>query len=87
MREDNGLFDSIVVYDKADPSIFKCWLDDINQVIHMTNRSLRKNLIKKSRGVVHQILSIIDHWMDDEIIAKLRQALSLMSTIEQQEKN
>ena len=82
MREDDRLFDSIVMYDGSDPSIFEWQLDDINQVTRMTNRSLRKELMEKSAGVVHQTLSMIDHHRtDDAIITKLGQDFSLLSTM------
>ena len=82
MREDDGLFSSIPVYDGTNPFLFECWLNDIDQASHLTNRSLRKELMKKSGGVVCNTLSMIDdRWKDYAIVAKLRQDFSLMSTM------
>ena len=54
MREDDTLFESIEVYDRSNPSIFECWLDNIDQASHITKRDLRKELIKKYGGVVQK---------------------------------
>ena len=82
MREDDRLFSSIPVYDSTNLTLFECWLDEIDQATHLTNMSLRKELLKKSGGVVHNILSMLnDRWMDDTIVAKLRQDFSSMSTM------
>ena len=56
MRDDDHLFDAIEVYDGSDPTRFEHWLDSIDQVACISNRNLRKELMKKSDGVVHQTL-------------------------------
>ena len=82
MRDDDCLFDAIEVYDSSDPTRFACWLDSINQAACISKRNLRKELMKKSDGVVHQILSIMgEHWSDDDVIAKLCQDFSSLSTM------
>ena len=51
-REDDTLFAGIQVYDGEDPSHFKGWLDAIEQACNMTDRNLRKELMKKSTGAI-----------------------------------
>ena len=72
MREDDALFSGIETYYVSNPASFECWLDDIDQVSSITNRDLRKELMKKSSGVLRQTLNMMDDtWTDDEVIAKL----------------
>ena len=47
-REDDALFSGIQVYDGEDPTQFEGWLDSVEQACNMTNRNLRKELMKKS---------------------------------------
>ena len=48
----------------------------------MTNRNLRKELMKKSTGAIRETLSMINtSWTDNDVISKLRQDFSSMSTI------
>ena len=72
MREDDTLFSSIETYDGSNPAVFEHRLDDINQASRITKRDLRKELMKKSGGVVRQTLNMMDNtWTDDDVIAKL----------------
>ena len=81
-REDNALFSGIQVYDGEDPTQFEGWLDSVEQACNMTNRNLRKELMKKSTGVIRETLSMMNpNWTDDDIIRKLRQDFSSMSTM------
>ena len=81
-REDDALFAGIDVYDGEDPSKFEGWLDAVEQACNMTDRSLRKELMKKSSGAIRETLSMMNAaWTNDNIISKLRQDFSLMSTM------
>ena len=81
-REDDALFSGIQVYDGEDQTQFKGWLDSVDQACNMTNRNLRKELMKKSAGVIRETLSMMNpDWTDDDIIRKLRQDFSSMSTM------
>ena len=81
-REDDTLFVGIQVYDGEDPSCFKGWLDAVEQACNMTDRNLRKELMKKSTGAIRETLSMVNpYWTDDNIISKLRQDFSSMSTM------
>ena len=81
-REDNALFAGIEVYDGEDPSCFEGWLDAVKQACNMTDRNLRKELMKKSTGAIRETLSMMNpSWTDDDIISKLRQDFSSMSTM------
>ena len=80
VREDDALFAGIPVYDREDPSHFEGWLDVVEQVCNMTDRKLRKELMKKSTGAIRETLSMMNpYWTDDNIISKLRQDFSSMS--------
>ena len=52
IRDDDALFNSIVVYDGSNPAKFEKWIDSIDQAICITGRDLRKELLKKSDGVI-----------------------------------
>ena len=81
-REDDTLFAGIEVYDGEDPSCFEGWLDAVEQACNMTDRNLRKELMKKYTGAIREILSIMNaSWTDDDVISKLRQDFSSMSTM------
>ena len=81
-REDNALFAGIKVYDGEDPSKFEGWLDAMEQACNMTNRNLCKELMKKSSGAIRETLSMMNTaWTDDNVISKLRQDFSSMSTM------
>ena len=81
-REDVALFAGIEVYDGEDPSRFEGWLDAVEQACNMTDRNLQKELMKKSTGAIRETLSMMNAaWTDDDIISKLRQDFSLMSTM------
>ena len=81
-REDDALFAGIPVYDGEDPSCFEGWLDVVEQVCNMTDRKLRKELMKKSTGAIRETLSMMNpYWTDDDVISKLRQNFSSMSTM------
>ena len=81
-REDDTLFAGIQVYDGEDPSHFEGWLDAVKQACNMTDRNLRKELMKKSTGAIRETLSMMNpYWTDDDIISKLRQDFSSMSTM------
>ena len=82
MRDDDALFNSIEAYDRSNPTQFEKWIDSINQATHITGRDLRKELLKKSDGVIRNLLTIIDAaWSDNDIIAKLHQDFSSSSTM------
>ena len=82
MRDDNTLFHSIEVYYGSNPTKFEKWIDSIDQATHITGRDLRKELLKKSDGVIRNTLSMMNEkWTDDDIIAKLCQDFSTLSTI------
>ena len=81
-REDDALFAGINVYNGEDPSKFEGWLDAIEQACNMTDRNLRKELMKKSSGAIRETISMMSAaWTNDDIISKLRQDFSSMSTM------
>ena len=52
IRDDDTLFHSIEVYDGSNPTKFEKWIDSIDQATHIAGRDLRKELLKKSDGVI-----------------------------------
>ena len=56
MRDDDALFHSIEVYDGSNPAKFEKWINSIDQATHITGRDLRKELLKKSDGVIRNTL-------------------------------
>ena len=81
-REDDALFAGIEVYNGEDPSRFEGWLDAVEQACNMTDRNLRKELMKKSTRAIRETLSMMNaSWTDDNVISKLQQDFSLMSTM------
>ena len=91
MRNDNALFHSIEVYDGSNPTKFEKWIGSIDQATHITGRDLRKELLKKSDGVVRNTLSMMnERWTDNNIITKLCQdfsSLSMMNRAREELKN
>ena len=82
MRDDDTLFHPIKVHDGSNSTKFEKWIDSIDQATHITGRDLRKELLKKSDGVIRNTLSMMDdRWTDDAIIAKLCQDFSSLSTM------
>ena len=82
VRDDDALFHSIEVYDRSNPTKFEKWIDSIDEATHITGRDLRKELLKKSDGVIRNTLSMMDNrWSDDTIIASLCQDFSFLSTM------
>ena len=48
----------------------------------MTDRKLRKELMKKSTGAIRKTLSMMNpYWTDDDVISKLRQDFPCMCTM------
>ena len=86
-RDDDALFAGIEVYNREDPSHFEGWLDAVEQACNMTDRNLRKELMKKSTGAIRETLSMMNaSWTDDNIISMLRQDFSSMSYHEQSQR-
>ena len=66
----------------SNPTKFEKWIDSIDQVTHITGRDLRKELLKKSDGIVRNTISMMDdRWTDNAIITKLHQDFSSLSTM------
>ena len=82
-REDDALFAGIGVYNGEDPSKFEGLLDDVEQACNMTDRNLHKELKKKSSSAIRETLSMMNTaWTNNNIISKLRQDFSSMSTMD-----
>ena len=64
------------------PSCYESLLDAVEQACKMTDRNLRKVLMKKSTGAIRETLSMMNaSWIDNNVISKLRQDFSSMSTM------
>ena len=65
MRDNDAVFHSIEVYDGSNPAKFEKWIDSIDQATHITFRDLRKELLKKSDGVIRNTLLMMGNgWSD-----------------------
>ena len=81
-REDDALFAGIKVYNGEDPSRFEGWLDVVKQACNMTDQNLCKELMKKLTRAIRETLSMMNTaWTNNDVISKLRQEFSLMSTM------
>ena len=75
-KEHNALFTSIPVFD-GDCTQCEQWLDDMDQATRISGRDLRTELIKKSTGVVRNIIMMAHpQASDDNLINMIREDFS-----------
>ena len=75
-KEHDALFTSIPVFD-GDHTQCEQWLDDMDQVTRISGRDLRTELIKKSTGVVRQVIMMAHpDASDDDLINIIREDFS-----------
>ena len=75
-KEHDALFTSIPVFD-GDHTQCEQWLDDMDQVTRISGRDLRTELIKKSTGVVRQVIMMVhSDASDDDLINIIREDFS-----------
>ena len=75
-KEHDALFTSIPVFD-GDRTQCEQWLDDMDQATRISGRDLRTELIKKSTGVVRQVIMMAHpDASDDELINLIREDFS-----------
>ena len=75
-KEHNALFTSIPVFD-GDRTQCEQWLDDMDQATRISGRDLRTELIKKSTGVVRQVIMMAHpDASDDDLINIIREDFS-----------
>ena len=75
-KEHNALFTSIPVFD-GDRTQCEQWLDNMDQATRISGRDLRTELIKKSTGVVRQVIMMADpDASDDDLINIIREDFS-----------
>ena len=75
-KEHNALFTSIPVFD-GDCTQCEQWLDDMDQVTRISGQDLRTELIKKSTGVVRQVIMMAHpDASDDDLINIIREDFS-----------
>ena len=55
---------------------FEDWIDEINQACQVSNHDLRTEIIKKSTGVVQQVVMSCENYSEDALLAKLRSCFS-----------
>ena len=72
-KEHDTLFTSIPVFD-GDHTQCEQWLDDMDQATRISGRDLRTELIKKSTGVVRQVIMMAHPYAsDDDLINIIRE--------------
>ena len=75
-KEHNALFTSIPVFD-GDRTQCEQWLDDMDQATRISGRDLRTELIKKSTGVVRNVIMMAHpDASDDNLINMIREDFS-----------
>ena len=75
-KEHDALFTSIPVFD-GDRTQCEQWLDDMDQATRISGRDLRTELIKKSTGVVRQVIMMAHpDASDDNLINIIREDFS-----------
>ena len=75
-KEHDALFTSIPVFD-GDRTQCEQWLDDMDQATRISGRDLRTELIKKSTGVVRQVIMMAHpDASDDDLINLIREDFS-----------
>ena len=75
-KEHNALFTSIPVFD-GDRTQCEQWLDNMDQATRISGRDLRTELIKKSTGVVRQVIMMAHpDASDDDLINIVREDFS-----------
>ena len=75
-KEHNALFTSIPVFD-GDNTQCEQWLDDMDQATRISGRDLRMELIKKSTGVVRNVIMMVHpDASDDDLINRIREDFS-----------
>ena len=75
-KEHDALFTSIPVFD-GDRTQCEQWLDNMDQVTRISGRDLRTELIKKSTGVVRQVIMMAHpDASDDDLINIIREDFS-----------
>ena len=75
-KEHDALFTSIPVFD-GDRTQCEQWLDDMDQATRISGRDLRTELIKKSTGVVRNVIMMAHpDASDDDLINMIREDFS-----------
>ena len=75
-KEHNALFTSIPVFD-GDRTQCEQWLDDMDQATRISGHDLRTELIKKSTGVVRNVIMMAHpRTSDDDLINMIREDFS-----------
>ena len=75
-KEHDALFTSIPVFD-GDRTQCEQWSDDMDQATRISGRDLRTELIKKSTGVVRQVIMMVHpDASDDDLINIIREDFS-----------
>ena len=80
-KEHDALFTSIPIFD-GDRTQCEQWLDDMDQATRISGRDLRTELIKKSTGVVRQVIMMAHpDASDDDLINIIREDFSDVPTM------
>ena len=80
-KEHDALFTSIPIFD-GDRTQCEQWLDDMDQTTRISGRDLRTELIKKSTGVVRQVIMMAHpDASDDDLINIIREDFSDAPTL------
>ena len=83
MRDDDTLFHSIEVYNETNPAKLEKWMEQHQSSYLHYRKGFEEGTIEKVRWCCREItLSMMEGcWSDDEIITKLHQDFSYLSTM------
>ena len=82
-KVNDAMFTSIKTYDGKNRQAFEDWIDKINQACRVSGCNFRTEIIKKSTGVVCQVVMACDNYSDNQLLAKLRNSFSDAPTMNQ----
>ena len=79
----NAMFTTIKTYNGENRQAFEDWTNEINQACQVSGHDFRTEIIKKSTGVVHQVVMACDSLSDNDLLTKLRISFSDTPTMNQ----
>ena len=80
-KANNVMFANIKSYDVEDRQVFKDWINEINQACWISEHDFRTEIIKKSTGVVRQVVMSCRDLSDDALLNKLRSCFLVVPTM------
>ena len=74
-KANDARFTSIKTYDGKNRQAFEDWIDEIDQACRVSGCDFRTEIIKKSTGVVCQVVMACDNYSDELTLGKTQEQL------------